>query len=174
MKKHRLFKSHYKITSQQLLVNLSIAAGIIIGLIAVIVTLQTTNPPLTRVGQTATNASAALTVQSATNVAARELFSGKVVDGEKGIVVRLKIKNNTTNVQPFIPVNQVFLKSAEGKLYQMKPIAGIKDPIMAGSIPANATITGDISFMVDDSAKDLWLYFDNRWDNSQPLISTLQ
>jgi hypothetical protein len=173
MKKKYIFRSKNHFSSQQLLIVASAISGVIIGLIVVIATIQAVKTPIVSVGETALNTSSALTVQAVTQTDARELFSGKIVEKEKGLIIRLQVENKTDSSQPFLPVNQVFLKSADGRIYQMRPIAGVKDPIVGGDIKAHATAVGEVSFMVDDSAQELWLYFDGRWNNDAPLVSAL-
>ncbi len=113
-------------------------------------------------------------VESVTEVPARELMTGNVIEGKKGLVVRLNITNNTSSEQHFLPAHHVFIKGTDDSLYQMAPVAGIAEPIVAGAVAPGETLTGDISFMINETETDSWLYIDPRWNDMSPVVIQLQ
>lgn len=168
--KKSLFPRH----RSYLFVGLAVTVGLVIGLVIVKYSLVIPPAQVARVAQTISTPAVSLQIQSATEVASRELFSGQTIPGEKGLVIKLRVENKTSTTQPFLPVNQVFLKSRDGKLYQMRPVSGLSSPIVAGDLAPGATAEGELSFMVPETARGLWFYLDTRWEGTAPLVVALQ
>jgi len=116
---------------------------------------------------------AGLTVQRTQSLPARELMSGKLLEGKKGVLVDLTVVNETDTAQPFIPVHQMILRDDLGRTYTLAPLGEVKHPISAGNLKAGEKRSGELSFMIDDTAQSLHLIFDSRWNDGPPISVSL-
>jgi hypothetical protein len=116
---------------------------------------------------------AGLTVQHTRSLPARELMSGQLLEGKKGILVDLTVVNETNTTQPFIPVHQMILRDDLGRTYTLAPLGEVKQPISAGNLKVGEKRSGELSFMVDDTAQSLHLIFDSRWNDGPPVSISL-
>lgn len=100
-------------------------------------------------------------------------MTGVIAEGKKALIIRVSVTNTTDVKQHFLPVNQVFIKGSGDTIYQMTPVAGVPDPIVAGEVASGATLEGDISFMVNETDTQLQLYIDTRWNGVTPTVVRL-
>ena len=117
---------------------------------------------------------AGLTSTPAQEFKARELMSGQLIPGKKGIIVSITVVNQTDRPQSFIPIHQMFLHDELGHNYTMTPLGEVQHPIHAGKLQPNETRSGQVSFMVDNNSTGLNLLFDSRWNNGQPVSVSVQ
>jgi|GEM_PF-6194434 len=112
---------------------------------------------------------AGLTVQRTRKLPARELMSGQLLEGKKGILVSLTVVNETDTPQPFIPVHQMILRDDLGNSYSLTPLGEVQKPIQAGTLKPGEKRSGELSFMVDDTPQPLHLIFDSEWSGGPPV-----
>lgn len=150
--------------------------GVVTGVLVLVWILNSQTLPLVQPATTEqriTTAALSAEVNSVTEVPARELMSGNVIDTQKGLIIHVSITNNTDVEQYFLPVNQVFIKGSDDSIYQMSPLAGVRNPITAGAVAPGETLEGDMSFAVNKEETDNWLYIDTRWNGMSPLVIKL-
>lgn len=150
----------------------AVIIGTLLGL-GILRFLTPTNPQIPGVAQTATNSSMEFTLTAVTELPARHAMNPNPSDNEKGLVLAIKVKNLSSGSKPFLPANQLFIKSRDGMIYQMRPVSGVNDAITAGDIPAGETLEGEVSFIVDKTAEQLRLFVDSRWDDEPPIVVAL-
>ena len=93
-----------------------------------------------------------------------------VEEGKTMLIMSFTITNRTSTAKPFIPVNQLFVRTPEGEYSALHASMHVKNPIAAQDLAPGATATGQISFAVPKKADTLLLYVDTSWDNTTPLV----
>lgn len=147
----------------------AVLLGAVLGL-GIIRLAAANDPQIPGIAQTTSSSSMEFTVISATELPARHPMNPKPSDNEKGLVLAIKIKNLSSGSKPFLPANQLFIKSRDGMIYQMRPVSGVNNAIDAGDIPAGESLEGEISFIVDKTAEQLRLFVDSRWDSEPSIV----
>ena len=173
-KRKALARSWHAVRLRHILLAAAVLVGAVCGLLVLLaVHVLGDNPKSSQPQRHAIIQVAGLTVQRTQSLPARELMSGKLLEGKKGVLVDLTVVNETNTSQPFIPVHQMILRDDSGRTYNLAPLGEVRHPIGAGTLKAGEKRSGEISFMVDDTAKSLYLIFDNRWNNGPPVSTPL-
>ena len=171
MKKHKA--KHYSgwvnLVKSNIFAIWCVLAGILIGLIGIVMTQQGSGGNA-GVGKKISTNSFDITVNNVTRLPYRDVFTRALIDGQTALIVRLTVVNTSANAQPFLPVNDMFIKDNYGSIRQMKPVYGIDSPIVAGQLEPGESVTGDISFVLENSNANINLFFDPRWDASPPAV----
>lgn len=79
--------------------------------------------------------------------------------GQKFAILTIELENYTDTVFNLAPVVQTAVIDETGKRYGMSP-AVLSDPIVAGPLKPNATVEGQVSYLVPANAKHLTFAFD--------------
>lgn len=175
-RKHSRKKAQQQSIQQYSILAAGAIIGIGVGLLVLFWMLNRGSLPLIQPATTEqriTTAALSAEVTSVSEVLARDLMTGQVTEGQKGLIVHVSITNNTDTEQYFLPVNHVFIKGSDDAIYQMSPLAGVRNPITAGAIAPGATLEGDMSFAVSKDEADNWLFIDTRWNGMSPLVIKL-
>lgn len=167
-------KRKYKDTLPNNLIAIAIAVGALSGILIVgyAYNLYVYFSPTKHVR--VVESAASLKIISVEQIKPKDPTSKEDLDGKKAFIIRLQVTNDTDAKQIFIPTNHLFLKSRDGQIAQMQPMLGVKDAIYSGPIEPGASIEGEVSFIVDATSQDFWLYLDTRWNNSMPMLAPLE
>jgi|GEM_PF-4173343 len=147
-------------------------AGVILGLLVALI-VQDRTPQLGKIGDKVETSAYSVIIESVTRAPYREVFTHKSIGELDGLVIRLTVKNKSDVPQAFLPVNDMFIKDNFGAIHQLEPVFGIPSPIMAGELAAGQSVTGDVSYVLENKNRDLRLFFDPRWDASPPIAIEL-
>lgn len=94
----------------------------------------------------------------------------KLAEGEKLLLVRLKLANSTKTPQQFIPTSALYVRTPQGDMRMMHPSLFIVDQIYSGTMKPGQTIEGQIAFSVPKNATEPLLYIDTGWNNEIPIV----
>ncbi|MEI6751465.1 MAG: DUF4352 domain-containing protein [Candidatus Saccharibacteria bacterium] len=82
-----------------------------------------------------------------------------VPEGWKLVIITVKITNNNHNNFYFAPVVQTYLTSIDGTKFYMSP-TDLSDPLPAGLILSQSTISGMLSYLVPKNMQNIKLQFE--------------
>ncbi len=156
-----------KLVPYKAFITYCIVAGVVMGLFIALVPQQSPSN-FGKLGETVKTDAFSIVVESVERKPYREVFTNKVLVDKDALVVRLTVQNRSNTKQPFLPVNDVFIKDNYGSIRQLEPVYGIKSPIKAGDLMPGQSVTGDISFVLDNKNGSIRLFFDPRWESSPP------
>jgi len=81
--------------------------------------------------------------------------------GRKYLIIDATFTNNSKDTISLLPSTQTYIKTTDGRVYFLTPYA-LEQPLRAGDLKPNDTITGELSYLVPD-ASSYTMYIDSIW-----------
>lgn len=129
------------------------------------------NRPVLRVTSLQTGKNSVLTARVenvGTITAADPAFA--VDPSENMLVMKLTVKNTSSQKQHFIPVTQLYIRSGEGDYSALHPSSHVARPLPATDLYPNQSVSGEISFVIPKRLATPLLYVDTGWDSAAPIV----
>lgn len=89
---------------------------------------------------------------------------------ESMLVMKLTVTNTSNQKQHFIPVTQLYVRSADGDYSALHPSMHVQHPLPASDLKPGQSTSGEITFAIPKNLATPLLYVDTGWNNAPPII----
>lgn len=89
---------------------------------------------------------------------------------ESMLVMTLTITNTSQQEQQFIPVTQLYVRSAEGNFSALHPSSHVRHPLPATDLKPGQSVKGEVTFAIPKDLAAPLLYVDTGWSSAPPII----
>jgi len=125
--------------------------------------------PIYAVGEQVRRSGFDITINSSRTEQIEESYSSAPLNYK---ILDLSITNTGDKAVAFIPIFQAYIRTASGATYSMSPLPGIQ-PIFAGDIEPNTTISGELSYFIPEDGQELMFFFDPGWGLQKAVLVEL-